>query len=116
MNLLRLSFLIKNCALWTLSCDFVAHNYETLTETALIAAHLTEVILVVTQQCSDRYIISPTPLSSIPPSAFSPSLISLMVPVDELSTMFTYKLQALVYDILPDACIAVNVSECVRMC
>ena len=28
-NLLRLSFLFKSC-LWTLSCDFVPHNYETL--------------------------------------------------------------------------------------
>ena len=27
---LRLSFLLKSCGLWTLSCDFVPHNYETL--------------------------------------------------------------------------------------
>ena len=26
----RLSFLFKNCGLWTLSCDFVPHNDETL--------------------------------------------------------------------------------------
>ena len=48
-NLLRLSFLFKSCGLWTLSCDFVPHNYETLKSVALIAAHLNaEVILVVT--------------------------------------------------------------------
>ena len=30
-NLLRLSFLFKkSCGLWTLSCDFVPHNVETL--------------------------------------------------------------------------------------
>ena len=29
-NLLRLSFHFKSCGLWTLSCDFVPHNYETL--------------------------------------------------------------------------------------
>ena len=28
-NLLWLSFLFKGCGLWTLSCDFVPHNYET---------------------------------------------------------------------------------------
>ena len=29
-NPLRLSFLFKRCGLWTLSCDFVPHNYKTL--------------------------------------------------------------------------------------
>ena len=29
-NLLRLSFHFKSCGLWTLSYDFVPHNYETL--------------------------------------------------------------------------------------
>ena len=29
-NPLRLSFLFKCCGLWTLSCDFVPHNYEIL--------------------------------------------------------------------------------------
>ena len=29
-KLLRLSFLFKRCGLWTLSCDFVPHNYKTL--------------------------------------------------------------------------------------
>ena len=46
-NPLRLSFLFKSCGLWTLSCDFVPHNDETLKW--LIAAHLkAEVIPVVT--------------------------------------------------------------------
>ena len=27
LNLLRLSFLLKNCGLWTLSCDFVHHPF-----------------------------------------------------------------------------------------
>ena len=27
---LRLSFLFKSCGLWTRSCDFVPHDYETL--------------------------------------------------------------------------------------
>ena len=27
---LRLSFLFKSCGVWTLFCDFVPHNYETL--------------------------------------------------------------------------------------
>ena len=30
LNLLRLCFHLKSCGLWTLSCDFVPHNYETL--------------------------------------------------------------------------------------
>ena len=29
-NPLRICFLFKSCGLWTLSCDFVPHNYETL--------------------------------------------------------------------------------------
>ena len=29
-NPLRLSVLFKSCGLWTLSCDFVSHNYDTL--------------------------------------------------------------------------------------
>ena len=38
----------KGCGLWTLSCDFVPHNYEK-NRMALIAAHLNAgVILVVT--------------------------------------------------------------------
>ena len=40
---------LQNCGLWTLSCDFVPNNYETLKKMALIAAHLNAgVILVVT--------------------------------------------------------------------
>ena len=46
-NPLRLSFLFKSRGLWTLSCDFIPHNYENI-KLALIAAHLNaEVILVV---------------------------------------------------------------------
>ena len=30
MGPLRLSFPFRSCGLWTLSCDFVLHNYETL--------------------------------------------------------------------------------------
>ena len=29
-NLLRLSLFLKSCGLWTLTCDFVPRNYETL--------------------------------------------------------------------------------------
>ena len=48
-NLLRLSFLFKSCGLWTLSCDFDPHKYETLKSVALITAQLNAgVILVVT--------------------------------------------------------------------
>ena len=48
-NPLRLSFLFKSCGLWTLSCDFVPRNYETLKCLSSVAAHLNaEVILVVT--------------------------------------------------------------------
>ena len=53
-NRLRLSFLFKSCGLWTLSCDFVPHSYETLKwlSKSLITAHIkminAEVILVVT--------------------------------------------------------------------
>ena len=47
-NLLRLSFLFKSCGLWTPSCGFVPHSYETL-KWLSSAAHLNaEVILVVT--------------------------------------------------------------------
>ena len=48
LNPLRLSFLFKRCGLWTLSCDFVPHDYLNI-KMALIAAHLNAgVILVVT--------------------------------------------------------------------
>ena len=48
-NLLRLYFLFKSCGLWTLSCDFVPHNYETLKEVSSLPADLNaEIILVVT--------------------------------------------------------------------
>ena len=48
-NPLRLFFLFTSCGLWTLSCDFVPHDYHETFKMALIAAHLNaEVILVVT--------------------------------------------------------------------
>ena len=50
-KLFRLSFYFKSCGLWTLYCDFVPHNYETLKwlSSLPIAALLNaEVILVVT--------------------------------------------------------------------
>ena len=47
-NLLRLSLLFKSCGLWTPSCGFVPHSYETL-KWLSSAAHLNAgVILVVT--------------------------------------------------------------------
>ena len=43
-----LSFLFKSCGLWTLSCDFVLHDYSDI-KMALVAVHLNaEIILVVT--------------------------------------------------------------------
>jgi len=46
-NSLWLSFLFRSLGLWTLSSDFIPHNYDI--NMALIAAHLSaEVILVVT--------------------------------------------------------------------
>ena len=67
------------CGLWTLSCGFVPHNYETLKwlSSLLTLMHKSSWWW----QCSDRYIISPPP----PPpyhTPFSPSLINLMVSVD----------------------------------
>ena len=68
-NLLWLSFLFKSCCLWTLSCDFVPHNYETL-KWLLSLPTLTHKSFWWCQ-CSDRYIIS---LSPPPPRTPSPSL------------------------------------------
>ena len=70
---LRLSFLFKSCGLWTLSCDFVPHNYETLKWLSSLPTH--------------RYIISlslppPSILPAPPPPPPSPCLISFMVSVD----------------------------------
>ena len=48
---------------------------------AVIAAHLNAGIILVVIQCSDRYIKSPSPYTTIPPSPLSPSLISLVVSV-----------------------------------
>ena len=55
-NLLRLSFLFKSCGLWTLSCDFVPHNYETLKWLPSLPTLMQKSFWW--WQCSDRYIIS----------------------------------------------------------
>ena len=73
--LLRLSFFFKSCGLWTLSCDFVPHNYETLkwlsSPPTLMQKPQSggESVAIGTQ--------SPSPSTSIPPP-LSPFLISLM--------------------------------------
>ena len=80
-NPLRLSFLFKNCGLWTLSCDFVHHSYETLKWLSSLP------ILMQGSfwwwQCSDRYIISlsstsvprpPPPPSPVPNKPFTVSV------------------------------------------
>ena len=86
-NPLRLSFLFKRCGLWTLSCGFVLHNYETLKWLSSLPPLIHKSFWW--WQCSDRYIISPT-------SPFSPSLINLWL-LWTLSTMFTYLLTFLVF-------------------
>ena len=67
-NPLRLSFLFKSCGLWTLSCDFVPHNYETLKWLSPLT------ILMQGSfwwwQCSDRYIISLSPHLHTPLSPY----------------------------------------------
>ena len=84
MNPLRLSFHFKRCGLWTLSCDFVPHNYETLKWLSSLPILMQESFWW--WQCSDRYIISLFPRLHTPPPPplphFSPSLISLMVSVN----------------------------------
>ena len=59
-NLLRLSFLFKSYGLWILSCDFVPHNYETLKRLSSLPTLLQKSFWW--WQCSDRYIISLSPL------------------------------------------------------
>ena len=74
-NLLLLSFLFKSCGLWTLSCDFVPHNYETLKWFSSLPTVMQKSFWW--WQCIDRYVISPpsppppTP-TSIPPFPPSP--------------------------------------------
>ena len=65
--LLRLSFLFKNCGQWTLSCDFVPHNYETLKWLSSLSTLMQESFWW--WQCCDWYIIS-----SPPPYALAPLL------------------------------------------
>ena len=60
-NLLRLSLLFKSCGLWTLSCDFVLHNYETLKCLSSLPILMQESLW---QRSGREYIIS---LSSILP-------------------------------------------------
>ena len=50
------SFLFKSCGLWTLSCDFVPHNYETLKWLSSLSILMQESFWW--RQCSDRYIVS----------------------------------------------------------
>ena len=57
----RLSFLFKSCGLWTLSCDFVPHNYETLKWLSSLPISVNAGVLQWWRQCSDRYIISLSP-------------------------------------------------------
>ena len=66
---LRLSFLFKGCGLWTLSCDFVPHNTETLKWLSSLPTLMRKSFWW--WQCSDRYIISLS-LTSISPSPHSP--------------------------------------------
>ena len=63
-NLLRLSFLFKNCDLWILSCDFVLHNYETLKWVSSLPTLMQKSFWW--WQCYDRYIISLSPYLHIP--------------------------------------------------
>ena len=53
---LRFWFLFKSCGLWTLSCDFVPHNYETLKWLSSLPSLMQKSFWW--WQCSDRYIIS----------------------------------------------------------
>ena len=79
-DLLQLSFHFKGCSLWTLSCDFVPHNYETLKWLSSLPTLMQKSFRW--WQCSDSYTVSLSP-SAIPPSlSFSLSLISLVVSVD----------------------------------
>ena len=79
-NLLRLFFHFKSCGLWTLSCDSVPHNHETLKWFSSLPTLMQKSFWW--WQCSDRYIISLSPhLHTLFPP-FSPSLISRTVSVD----------------------------------
>ena len=78
-NPLRLSSLFKSWGLWTLSCVFVIHYYETLKWLSSLPILMQE--LFWWWQCSDRHMISLFPHLHTP-FPFSPSPISLMVSVD----------------------------------
>ena len=79
---LRLSFLFKSCDLWTLSSDFVPHNYEALKWLSSLPTLMQKSVWW--WQCSDRCILSLSPHlhNPSPPPPFSPSLMSLMVSVE----------------------------------
>ena len=67
-NPLRLSFHFKGCGLWTLSCDFVPHNYERLKWLSSLPTLMQKSFWW--WQCNVRYIISVSPHLHIP---FPPS-------------------------------------------
>ena len=82
-NPLRLSFLFKSNGLWTQSCDFVPHNYETLTWLSSLPILMQKSFRW--WRCSDRYMVflsSHLRTPSPPFTPLPPSLISLMVSVD----------------------------------
>ena len=69
------SFLFINCGLWTLSCDFVSHNYETL---KLLSSLLT----LCRSHSGDDSVAIGIYIISLCPHRHAPSLISLTVSVD----------------------------------
>ena len=71
-TLLRLSFLFRSCGLWTLSCDFVPHNYETLKWLLLLPILMQKPFLW--WQYNDRYLISLSPHLRTPPRHLLPVL------------------------------------------
>ena len=73
---IRLGSPFSSRTLWTLFCDFVPHNYETLKWLSSLPTVMQKSFWW--WQCSDRYIISLSPHLR---THFSPSLISLMVSV-----------------------------------
>ena len=80
-NPLRLSpFSSKVLCLWTLSCDFVPHNYVTLKWLSSLPILMQQSFWM--WQCSDVYIIYLFPHLHTPSTPSTPSLMSLTVSVD----------------------------------